>query len=533
MPKLPTGLYERLITEDLRSVLKRLESAGLSSESKQIDITDGDLALARHVHGLVLRALRSVPRRHRPDFQVDLINRIVGLLQTAIPKAVSGQDKVALPPKELRALSDRRGLSRQATAKETVRPLVGLSSSDLLVNARGEPSIGQALKREIPSADSIDLLCAFVRWTGLRVLEGPLRRHCEQGRRLRVITTTYIGATERRALDWLQRELGAEIRVSYDTRSTRLHAKAWLLHRDSGYSTAYIGSSNLSRSALLDGVEWNVRLSAVSSPEIFKKFQATFESYWEDIEYEQYDPGQAKRFDRAVAEPEGSRPLQFVNIDVNPYPHQREILDRLRVERSRHDRHCNLVVAATGTGKTIVSALDYRRLREDLGNNAKLLFVAHRKELLQQSLQAFRVVLREGAFGELYVDGHRPDEWQHVFASVQSLAQIDLDEVEPTWFDMVIVDEFHHAAAATYRRLLEHLQPRELVGLTATPERTDGKTVLSWFDGRIAVDLRLWEALERGLLCPFQYFGIHDGVDLSTVRWKRRSRRPTPMTPTG
>ncbi len=517
MNELPTGLYERLITEDLKDAIAKQDALGRISEKAPLDVADGDVALARHVYGLVLRALRSVPQSERPAAQVRLVNRVARVLGNDLPKAVDQGDRVVPPPEELRSIRES-GLGKPLTPG---RPIVGLAASDLLVNARGEPSVGQAIEREIPSADSIDLLCAFLRWSGIRVLKDALRRHHRLGRRLRVITTTYIGATERRALDWLADKLGAEIKVSYDARSTRLHAKAWLLHRKTGFSTAYIGSSNLSRSALLDGVEWNVRLSEVTSPEIFKKFQATFDSYWEDSEYETYDSGQAERFDRAVAAASDSQPLPFVDLDVRPYPHQWEILDRLDVERRRHDRHCNLVVAATGTGKTIVSGLDYKRLREDLGKELSLLFVAHRKELLEQSLQAFRVVLRDGAFGELYVDGHRPDEWRHVFASVQSLARVDLPSLKPHWFDVVIVDEFHHAAATTYQRLLKHLRPIELLGLTATPERADGKSVLEWFDNRIAVDLRLWEALERGLLSPFQYFGVHDGVDLSAVRWKR------------
>lgn len=367
----------------------------------------------------------------------------------------------------------------------------------------------------------IDLLCAFIKWNGLRLLAAPLKSHLDNKRPLRVLTTTYIGATERRAVDLLA-ELGAEVKVSYDTRTTRLHAKAWLFHRESGFSTAYVGSSNLSHAALLEGLEWNVRLSQAETPTLLDKFRATFDTYWEDSQFEAYEPERDKqRFDDAVSRARGSQgPTPLPSFELRPYPFQVEILDKLRAERERHGRHRNLVVAATGTGKTIVAAFDYRRLAA-AGPPPSLLFIAHRREILTQSRDVFRSVLKDGAFGELYVDGQRPEEGRHVFASVQALSHVALDRRPPASFDVVIVDEFHHAEAPTYRRLLEHLEPRELLGLTATPERSDGESVVKWFDGRIAAELRLWEALERGLLSPFQYFGVNDQVDLANLRWTR------------
>ncbi len=184
----------------------------------------------------------------------------------------------------------------------------------------------------------------------------------------------------------------------------------------------------------------------------------------------------------------------------------------------------NFIVGATGTGKRDIAALDYKRLREKRlseGKSDTLLFVAHRKEILEQTLRTFRAVLKDGAFGELYVDGHRPDEWKHVFGSIQSLDKDVIERLAPDAFAVVIVDEFHHAAAPSYDSLLTRLEPHVLLGLTATPERADGKSVLSWFGGRVAAELRLWDALEQSLLVPFHYFGIHDDVDLSHLEWKR------------
>ena len=518
--KLPKGLYEQLITREVSAALAALDSNAVRVERESLDPVDSYEILARHVYAVLNLVLRALPESERLDQQVDVCNRVLELLAERIKSAT---DRGSLVPPPASALLSISEVVDQALGEPRFpgRPHVPLSASDLLVNARGEPSVGHALEHEIPSADRIDLVCAFVRWNGLRLLLPQLRAHCECGHELRVITTTYTGSTERRALDALV-QMGGKVKVSYETRSTRLHAKAWLFHRETGFSTAYIGSSNLTQWALVDGVEWNVRLSQVTAPDILEKFHATFDSYWEEADFESYDPVRdAERFDRAVASTFAADTLQIAALDVIPYPHQIEILERLSVERERHHRYRSLVVAATGTGKTIVAALDYRRLREQMGNPT-LLFVAHRKELLGQSLAAFRQVLRDGAFGELYVDGHRPDEWRHVFASVQSLAQLDMANLRPDAFDVVIVDEFHHAAAETYSRLLDHLTPKILLGLTATPERADGKSVLGWFDGRVAIELRLWEALERGLLCPFHYFGLHDNTDLSHVTWSRR-----------
>src|SRR5436309_3704178 len=528
---LPFGLYERLVTAGLKARLLRFDSATTRIVTEELDATEAHATLARHTANLVAGVLQALPQEDRAAAQTELTNQIIRLLAANPIEARLNDDLIENPPEQLLAIQPIGNLPNDD--RDVVAPLVALSASDLLVNARGEPGLAHALAHEVPSADSIDLLCAFVRWHGLRLLEDQLEAHCRAGRRLRVITTVFTGSTERKALDWLVAH-GAQVKVSYDTQSTRLHAKAWLFRRASGYSTAYIGSSNLSKSALVDGVEWNVRLSQVGSPDILEKFDATFDTYWESPEYESYEPiRDAARFDRAVAPQQGESPeAPLLFLDVEPWPHQREMLEKLAVERERHHRFRNLVVAATGTGKTIVAALDYKRLCDQLGD-LRLLFVAHRQEILKQSLGAFRQVLRSGDFGELYVDGHRPDEWHHVFASIQSLAQVDLKQLNPNAFDVVIIDEFHHAAAPTYRRLLEHLflgdevnpirrPPRILLGLTATPERTDADDILHYFDNHIAVEMRLWDALERGLLCPFQYFGLHDNTNLSSVRWSRK-----------
>lgn len=524
MTKLPDGLYDLLVTQAIEQELAKL-GTDRRADVEPVEPSDSHLLLARYVAGIVREALRGVPEEERAERQAQICNEVLRVVASTLPDEVNAADYIKSPPQRLAALYRFDSLRNLRPPS----PEIPLSQSDLLVNARGEPRARSVIEREIESADRIDLIIAFIRWSGLRLLESRLRAFIERGGQLRVITTTYTGSTERRAVEHLI-SLGAQVRVSYQTDNTRLHAKAWLFHRQSGFSTVFIGSSNLSTSAMLDGVEWNVRLSQTDAPTIVEKFTATFDTYWADPDYELFDPSRdAEKFDRSVAKASEEAAVTFLGLEVEPWPHQREILEQLTVERYRHDRWRNLVVAATGTGKTLVAAFDYKRLCEELDRRLSLLFVAHRREILNQSIDAFRHVMRDAAFGEKYVDGHRPEEWQQVFASIQSLTTLSPETIRSDAFDVVIVDEFHHAAAPTYERLLSRLKPRVLLGLTATPERTDGQSVLPWFDGRIAVELRLWDALERGLLSPFHYFGIHDNVDISHVAWKRGRYDPNEL----
>jgi superfamily II DNA or RNA helicase/HKD family nuclease len=506
------GLYESLVTNGLE---KRLADViDLTALTRDVDVEDQPHILARHVRDAVWRVLSATRDQEE---RIALVNRIISHLHADEDKLERSRQLLAL----------QRPAGPGATPP-SVRPATPLSEAALLTNAHDEPSLAAELRTEITSADEVDLLCAFVKWHGLRLLEDQLRGVRDRGVPMRVVTTTYVGATERVALDRLVREFGAEVKVQYDALRTRLHAKAWMFRRNTDFDTAYVGSSNLSRSALLEGVEWNVRLSKVATPALLQKFEGTFDTYWNDPSFETYDPDRDRdRLDDALAEASGRRTHDRVTVslsglEVRPYPYQREMLEELEVERTVHDRHRNLVVAATGTGKTVVAALDYRRLCDpQSARRPRLLFVAHRREILDQSLRTYREVLADANFGEKFVGGARPERWDHVFASVQSLNSYGVPNIPPDHFDVVVIDEFHHAEAATYRRLLDHLQPRELLGLTATPERADGTDVRAFFDGRTATELRLWEALGQDLLCPFHYFGIADGTDLSQVHWSR------------
>lgn len=506
------GLYEALVTEALESVLADLDQ-GLTPLRDSLRSAEAADRISLHVAKVVARAIAFLGEHERTTVGLALARQLIGHVDAAITGINVRPDTPVESGDVLRAI--RRRLP-DGTAELIANPLIPLLDTTLLTNAPGEPRVGSQLHTEISSADGIDIIMAFVRFSGIRPLLEALARHCRSGRSLRILTTIYTGSTEPRALDSLV-ELGADVRISYDTTATRLHAKGWLFRRDSGFSTAYIGSSNLTHSAQQDGLEWNVRLSAARNSDVIDKMAAVFESYWSSSDFRAYDRDEFRS--RMDADSKSTPDHMLMPIELRPEPFQERLLEQIEVSRQL-GHHRNLLVSATGTGKTVMAALDYTQLRERLPRS-RLLFVAHREEILEKSLATFRYALRDHAFGELWVGGKRPREFDHVFASIQSLSASGLQNLAADHFDVIVVDEFHHAAAASYDELLSHVKPVELLGMTATPERGDGLSLLHWFDQRIAAELRLWDAIEQHRLCPFAYYGIHDGMDLKEVPWRR------------
>lgn len=512
MTGIERGLYEQLISEELEARLRQLDG--------QLALTRDDLRpaeaadrIALHVARAVEHALSGVGERERAAKGLELARLLLSSMQAKLQNYDAIADLPVLEASVLRAILQRLPDGRPRLLPH---PQIPLLDTALLTNAPGEPTVGSQIQSEIHSADRIDVVMAFIRRSGILPLLDALRQHCQEGRPLRVLTTTYTGTTEQKALDDLT-ALGGQVRVSYDTSSTRLHAKAWLFQRGSGFSTAYIGSSNLTHSAQVSGLEWNLRVSGARNAAVVGKVATVFEAYWHHPDFEPYVPEQ---FVQRLGQSRQPTPMPHLSpTELRLEPFQERLLEQIALSR-QNGHHRNLLVAATGTGKTVMAAVNYARLAAHLPR-ARLLFVAHREEILTQSLGTFRHALRDAAFGELWVGGNRPYDFQHVFASIQSLAAAGYEHFDPHHFDVVVVDEFHHAAASSYERLLQHLQPRELLGLTATPERSDGLPVLHWFGGRIAAELRLWDAIDQQRLVPFLYYGIADAIDLREVPWRR------------
>ncbi len=505
------GLYEALITAGLDERLQPLDAR--LTRRRALRTAEAPDRIAWHLQRQIETALAGVSEHHRLDIGLRvaaaLLARLADLVET---------DPSQVPAEPLEVL---HAVLRQRAGGEpdvVAEPLIPLLDSTLLTNSPGEPTLWSQLRSEMDSADAIDVVMAFIRRSGIVPLLDAVRRHSSRGRPLRVLTTTYTGSTERAALDLL-RDAGADVRISYDLTGTRLHAKAWLFHRRSGFSTAYVGSSNLTHSAQVTGLEWNVRVSAARNRDLLAKFAAVFDGYWSGGEFLRYDPDQFEAEQIRAGRVDRGPQVVLSPIELRLLPYQERLLELVEVARERGHRR-NLVVAATGTGKTVLAAVDYARLRARR-QRARLLFVAHREEILDQALATFRYALRDASFGEKWVGGARPEHYEHVFASIQSLHSNGLQALAPDHFDVVIVDEFHHAAARSYRQLLDHIAPEQLLGLTATPERSDGLPVLQWFDGRIAAELRLWDAIDQQHLTPFLYYGVHDQQDLRDIPWRR------------
>lgn len=519
---LPEGLYEQVISKALDKKLS--EDNGIKYDVEQIDNAEAPSILSKYIAEIAEKGLMQV-QGDDISGQISLANKIISVITEATGDDEFDGSSVEEKAQQLLAVVKKKNNIAAVTDKIDIpRPETSLSASSLFTGSLNEPSMMTELKKEICSADRVDMLVSFIKWSGLRLIINELNDFTMRGGKLRIITTSYMGATDAKAVEELRMLPNTEIKISYDTKRTRLHAKSYVFYRNTGFTTAYIGSSNLSNAAISSGLEWNLKITAHDQPDTIKKINATFDSYWNSSEFSEYSENDAEKLAEALsAEKYSFSDNDTYSFDINPYPYQQEILDSLQAERKIRGHYKNLVVAATGTGKTVISAFDYRRYRKcNPQSPCRLLFVAHREEILRQSLKCFRGVLHDGNFGELFVGGTRPLSLDDLFVSVQTLNSRSLTDItSPDYYDFIIVDEFHHASAPTYQKLLEYYKPKILLGLTATPERMDGKDILEYFDGRIAAEIRLPEAIDRKLLCPFQYFGVSDNVDLSELKWSR------------
>lgn len=526
------GLYEQVINRLTQRQLSILDMATYDIGKEPLDAEEAKKYLSNYISSVTRRALTLVREQVGDDgsvlAQVHLCNNIISTLKGSLGDKEA--DELALEEQGevltyvYSKLNTVRGIAGQRAPK-VLRPDTPLTQSSLFTGGHSEPSMMSELKHEIVTADRIDFLVSFIKWSGIRILMDELRQFTSTGGKLRLITTTYMKVTDYKAVQELAQLPNTEIKISYDTHKTRLHAKAYVFYRDTGFTTAYVGSSNISNPALTSGLEWNLKVTEKDAFDVLKRIEATYETYWNDREFKTFESGNesdASQLEATLTNGDGKGTDLIFKFDITPYDYQKEVLEKLDAERTLYGRTRNLVVAATGVGKTVISAFDFKRFV--LQNpSSRLLFVAHREEILKQSRDTFRFILKDLNFGELQVKSQRAQSLEHLFVSIQSFHSIGLSQAtSPDFYDFIVVDEFHHAAAPSYQQLLNYYHPKVLLGLTATPERMDGKDILTYFDDTIAAEIRLTDAIDRKLLCPFQYFAVTDTEDLSKVKWSRK-----------
>ena len=338
--ELVAGVYEHLVTQALGREIER--ATALTPEFLKLDDADAHIALARHVGREIERVLDSLPKKERTEHARAFASKLIGHLASLAESEAASSILDSIP------IAPARRLTSLHRGDPPRRPRTPLTTSSLLTRSRGEPPLAHELAREIETAEHVDAIIAFVTVSGVNAIREALHDFARRGGRFRLLTTTFRGVTELAALDELAGLPGAEVKVSFDTRRTRLHAKAWLFHRHSDLDTAYIGSANLTSTALGAGHEWMVKVCTGDLAHVIQQFQGTFDTLWADAEFEAYRPDDAstrRRIASALAEESTGSVRNLFLVALRPLPFQQEILDKLEAEQSIHGRHRNLVIA--------------------------------------------------------------------------------------------------------------------------------------------------------------------------------------------
>lgn len=525
-----SGVYEQLINQDLEKKIVSLDRNRFYVGERTIERSEVTKLLSTYLSSIFEQLLIEITDSIEDDeerIETNVLTKSIELANAIIRKLIKdfnlGADNlVSTKAKILTAVIDKTQSDYPDLSKrlKEITPIKGLINGALFTGKGIK--LYTELQKEIGSANEIRLMISFIKKRGLALLLPQLKDFTNRGGALKVITTTYMKATDYEAIKQLAVLKNTEIKITYDETSERLHAKAYIFLRETGFNTAYIGSSNMSEQALDSGTEWNVKVTQMEQPRMMKTIIGAFDASWWAEGYETFVNGKDDiRLKKALNERTDTGINYNVLKLIRPFDFQQEILEKLQMEREVRGHRRNLVIAATGTGKTVIAANDYKRFANS-HERARLLFVAHREEILNQSLRTFQEVLCDYNFGEKWYGGEEPINYEYVFASKDTLHN-RLDEVHlpEDYYDYIVIDEVHHIAAGSYRKIIEYFKPKILLGLTATPERMDGYDITQDFDGTISAEIRLDDALNKGLLAPFHYYGITDSVDYSEVTWDK------------
>lgn len=472
--------------------LKRRKKEYEGGREYKIDLQDYSGLLKREINRENNRMIDGYIREGSYDEAVNYVERVKGI-------------DLELPLKNIVSVDGIDGKHRGIVSEER-----------LILNERlKNMSMLESIKEELSTCGEFIFIVSFIRYSGLQLLISRLRELEARGIKGKILTSVYMNITEPKALRKLMEFENIEVKI-YNAHRDSFHTKAYIFMREDGLSTSITGSSNISHQALLCGEEWNIKVGEDTGG-IIEGSLTHFEKLWSSEEAIPLTEEVLSRYERYRGEMNESRDYTYDFLreetrGIQPNSMQREILDNLRDFRERGIRRA-LAVAATGTGKTYLSAFDIREAEP-----GRVLFLAHREELLRGARRTYEVFFMEKKMG--YLTGNEKNfQGDMIFATIQTLNRKEyLEEFSRDYFDYIVVDEFHHSAAESYLRVIDYFTPKFLLGLTATPERMDGKDILEICHYNIAGEIRLREALERELLVPFHYFGIADDeVDYSDI----------------
>lgn len=531
-----TGIYEQIINQLFRCKLDGCDRKIYHIGTKEIGKEEAINYLSRYLYVIIQELITDlVDTEDGVERSIRFVNAIIKKLGREFQMEHYEDNLIDASHSILTCIIDKTACDYPDIQKyiKQITPITTLTQSSLFTGSNYSVNMMSELKKEILSSNEVRILVSFIRQSGVNLLLSELKRLTETGRKLKIITSTYMAATEYRAIRTLAQLPNTEVKISYNSDVDRLHAKAYIFLRDTKFNTAYIGSSNISKVALTDGLEWNIKVTQVELPHIMSMVNNTFETYWENSAFETFCPG---RDDEKLKTALGMSENQGGEIDysvldlMQAKEYQNDVLDKLEKERKYNNNWNNLVVAATGTGKTVIAAFDYKRFRER-NKRANFLFVVHREEIIRQACATFRTVLNDPNFGDMWYGGHEAASYSHLFASKDLLNnRIDQLSFPEDYYDYIVFDEAHHIVADSYQKILRKFKPKILLGLTATPERMDARDITVYFGQRISAEIRLDTALNNRLLSPFHYYGITDTVDLAEVRWERGHYVPAELS---
>ena len=408
---------------------------------------------------------------------------------------------------------------------ETERIMQEIWSTDVMTGGSDRRmQLYYQLIQSLKKADSVDIIVSFLMESGVKMLLEELDNALKRGAKIRILIGNYLGITQPSALYLLKKKLGSRVDMRfYNEKDRSFHPKSYIFHYR-GYNDIYIGSSNISRSALTSGIEWNYRFSSVSDPKNYEKFYHAFEDLFEhhsiiidNEELKRYSqnwhrPAVAKdleRYEYSHQNEENESEDTKVQLLYEPRGAQIEALCALEDTRAEGAKRA-LVQAATGVGKTYLAAFDSKSYE-------RVLFVAHREEILKQAAASFRNVRNSEDYG-FFTGEEKSTDKSVIFASVATLGRSEyLSEkyFAPDYFQYLVIDEFHHAVNEQYQRIVKYFKPQFLLGLTATPERMDGRNIYELCDYNVPYEISLKDAINKGMLVPFHYYGIYDDTDYS------------------